>query len=367
MSGPYRKLTTSIFHNIFCVFSDKPYSDILFVLEKMNWSTNWDILELSRVVGKLGIRARYSGPLIVGLPRQSIFFVNRHPFLKCPWRYKFGGNRIAFPYYHGYPFSSEPMLVKELANLRRNHDKISKIQVTHSYMKDIILDSGIAPEKVFQIPIAVNCDFFRPQSLEAKKKFRSCYDIPQDAVLVGSFQKDGHGWGEGLQPKLIKGPDVFLDVIRIMKRTIPELFVLLSGPARGYVKNGLHELNVPYKHIYLEHYPEIYQLYQCLDLYIVASRQEGGPKAVLESMASGVPLVTTRVGQAMDLARHGENALMVNPEDSEGLAFWGQKLLSDTQLRNKLVKNGLITARENTYSAQVPLWGKFFEGFVELR
>jgi len=43
---------------------------------------------------------------------------------------------------------------------------------------------------------------------------------------------------------------------------------------------------------------------QALDLYIVASREEGEPKAILESMASGVPLVTTEVGQAMDFVEH---------------------------------------------------------------
>lgn len=367
MSDFNQKFTISTFHNISSIFSDKPYSDILFVLEKKNWSTNWDVLELSRVAGELGIPVRYSGPLIVGLPRQSIFFVNRHPFLRRPWRYKFGWNRIAFPYYHGYPFSNESMLVEEFASLRKNHNKISKIQVTHSYMKDIILDTGIDSEKVFQIPIGINCDLFRYQSLESKKKFRSNYDIPRDAVVVGSFQKDGNGWGKGLQPKLIKGPDVFLNAIRIIKESIPELFVLLSGPARGYVKNGLRELNVPYKHIYLENYLEVWQLYQCLDLYIVSSREEGGPKAVLEAMATGVPLVTTRVGQAMDLVKHEDNAFMVDVEDFEGLAFWGQKVLSDTQLCSELVKNGLITARENTYLAQVPLWKKFFKGFVDQR
>ena len=81
-------------------------------------------------------------------------------------------------------------------------------------------------------------------------------------------------------------------------------------------------------------------------------------------MASGVPLITTRVGQAMDLVKHEENAFMVDVEDFEGLAFWGQKVLSDTQLRGKLVKKGLVLARENTYIAHVPLWEKFFAGFV---
>ncbi len=63
--------------------------------------------------------------------------------------------------------------------------------------------------------------------------------------------------------------------------------------------------------------------YEAIDLCIVASRDEGGPRAVLESMAIGVPLVTTRVGQAADLVRHEENGWMVEVEDVDGLVAWG--------------------------------------------
>jgi glycosyltransferase involved in cell wall biosynthesis len=232
-------------------------------------------------------------------------------------------------------------------------------------MQNLILATGIDSAKVFLIPIGINPDFFSPQTPASRQVSREKYGIPQSAVVVGSFQKDGDGWGEGLTPKLIKGPDVFLQSADILKKSVPELFVLLSGPARGYVKKGLEELRIPYKHVYLEHYPQINELYHCLDLYIVASREEGGPKAILESMASGVPLVTTRVGQAMDMVVHGANGFMVDVEDAEGLAFSAQRILSDSDLRQSTVANGLRTMRRHTYTAQMPLWQKFFAGFVE--
>ena len=64
--------------------------------------------------------------------------------------------------------------------------------------------------------------------------------------------------------------------------------------------------------------------YEAIDLCIVASRDEGGPRAVLESMAIGVPLVTTRVGQAADLVRHEENGWLVEVEDVDAIAGWGR-------------------------------------------
>ena len=62
------------------------------------------------------------------------------------------------------------------------------------------------------------------------------------------------------------------------------------------------------------------RLYSALDAYVVPSRQEGGPKSVLEAMASGVPIVSTRVGQATELIRDGENGRLVEVEDAEALA-----------------------------------------------
>jgi glycosyltransferase involved in cell wall biosynthesis len=117
-------------------------------------------------------------------------------------------------------------------------------------------------------------------------------------------------------------------------------------------------------HCYLKHYPEIASLYHCLDVYLIASREEGGPKSVLESMASGVPLVTTRVGQAQDLVAHSRNGWMVESGDVEGLAHWVAHCVECRQDRQRAVDGGLTTARMNSYEAQLPLWKKFFDGFV---
>ena len=103
-----------------------------------------------------------------------------------------------------------------------------------------------------------------------------------------------------------------------------------------------------------------------LDLYIVASRHEGGPKAILESMASGVPLVTTRVGQAMDLVKHGKNAFMVNVEDVDALAFYALQVFHSSQANlQSMLLAGRKTAEANSYESQIPLWAEFMKGFVE--
>jgi glycosyltransferase involved in cell wall biosynthesis len=122
---------------------------------------------------------------------------------------------------------------------------------------------------------------------------------------------------------------------------------------------------VPYCHYYLSDYPEMGQLFQALDVYVVSSRQEGGPKAVLESMASGVPLVTTRVGQAVDLVQHDKNGWLVEIEEAEGLAHWTEYILTHPSEVDPILRQGRQTAEANTYEAQIPLWQEFMRGFVE--
>ncbi|MCD4832070.1 MAG: glycosyltransferase family 4 protein [Anaerohalosphaeraceae bacterium] len=355
----------SLCRNLLASFRCNPYRDVLFVSEGMDWVTNREIKCLTEdVLENLGISWRLSGPQKIGFARQAVFYPSVY-FLRRPQLYLLPKARIAFPYYHGYPDTQNPMMKKCYNNLKKYHHRVTRIQASHSYMRDIILDTGIEPSKVHLIPIATRGEFFSVADADKKAKARERYSIPQSGVVIGSFQKDGDGWGDGMTPKMVKGPDIFLKTVAILKDSLPELFILLSGPARGYVKKGLDELSVPYQHIYLEDYSEIGQLYNCLDVYMVTSRQEGGPKAILESLASGVPLVTTRVGQAMDMVKNEHNGMMIDVEDIEALADAVMKILSDSQLRQKMIQNGINTAAENTYSAHTPLWKEFFKGFID--
>lgn len=275
-------------------------------------------------------------------------------------------HRIGFSYFHGLPDTGDDDFDRVYRALKKNHEKLARIQVSHTEMRDAILQTGIDPSKVFLIPIGVNTSFFPFCTAEQKRITRAELGVPQSAFVIGSFQKDGVGWEDGLVPKLIKGPDVFVETMKRLKKDAPELFVILSGPARGYVKKGLNEAGIPYLHIYLKSYPEISKLFQMLDLYVVASRQEGGPKAILESMASGVPLVTTRVGQAMDLVKCGENAWITNVEDVESLVSCALQVYRSSQdSLQPILKAGRATAEANSYESQIPLWAEFMKGFVQ--
>jgi glycosyltransferase involved in cell wall biosynthesis len=188
--------------------------------------------------------------------------------------------------------------------------------------------------------------------------------LPETAFVAGSFQKDGVGFGEGLEPKLVKGPDVLVSALERLRAAAPELHVLLTGPARGYVRHELERLGIPYRHVLARTRAELGRAYHALDVYLVTSRQEGGPKAVLEAMATGVPLVTTRVGQAQELVEHGRNGLLADVEDVDALAGHAARVLGDAALAASLREAGRATAERYALENLDHEWAPLFEGFV---
>ena len=97
---------------------------------------------------------------------------------------------------------------------------------------------------------------------------------------------------------------------------------------------------------------------------LVTSRQEGGPKSVLESMAAGVPLVTTRVGQASDLVVDGDNGLLADVDDVPALAAAVVRVHDDAALANKLRERGRPIAEANAEELLDPRWAQLLEGFM---
>jgi glycosyltransferase involved in cell wall biosynthesis len=323
------------------------------------WVLDEEAEEIASLARALGIRAGVDRGLDPGA-RQCWHYVSQFVLASPTWP---GPARASVDFLHGEP--SDPAFGAIHDGLKSRRECLARVRVSHARMRELVLESGIEAARVHVIPLAVRLDYFPTQTPESRRRARAALGLPQDAVVVGSFQKDGVGWGEGLEPKLVKGPDVFLRALAILKEAVPGLHVLLTGPARGYVRAGLESLKIPARHVQVDRYASMGRCFDALDAYMISSRDEGGPKAVLEAMAAGVPLVTTRVGQAVDLVRHGENGWMVDVEDAEGLAYWTERAVSEAARRAEVVRAGRQTAEQNCYEAQRPLWAAFFRGYVE--
>lgn len=214
---------------------------------------------------------------------------------------------------------------------------------------DTLIMHGANPDKAHVIPLGVDTGRFAPAADGEKLALRKRLNIDDDAIVIGSFQKDGSGWKNGRKPKMEKGPDVFCDVVETLAKTY-KIFVLLSGPARGYVKSRLNKAGITFYHTgYLPHANDVAPFYKALDIYLISSRIEGGPKASLEATASGIPLVSTAVGMVTDIVCHGEQALVADVEDISALVRSCDSIINNIQLADMLAKNGRKLAMQYSW------------------
>jgi glycosyltransferase involved in cell wall biosynthesis len=92
---------------------------------------------------------------------------------------------------------------------------------------------------------------------------------------------------------------------------------------------------------------ELLSYYRQADLFITASRaNEGFPRTIWEAMASGLPVVATRVGSIPAFIDGA--ALLVPPKQAQALSEAIKDLLTNPHLRQELIASGLKLAQANT-------------------
>ena len=153
-------------------------------------------------------------------------------------------------------------------------------------------------KKIYSIPFWINSEIWYP--IQNKDQLRKKYNIPIDSYLIGSFQRDTEG-SDLKSPKLSKGPDRFIEIVKTLKEKNEKLHILLSGKRRQYVISKLLENDINFTYFEMVTNSKLNELYNCLDLYIVTSRVEGGPQAVFESALTKTPIISTNVGVAPEI------------------------------------------------------------------
>ena len=153
-------------------------------------------------------------------------------------------------------------------------------------------------KKIYSIPFWINPEIWYP--IQNKEQLRKKYNIPIDSYLIGSFQRDTEG-SDLKSPKLSKGPDRFIEIVKTLKEKNEKLHILLSGKRRQYVISKLIENDINFTYFEMVTNSKLNELYNCLDLYIVTSRVEGGPQAVFESALTKTPIISTNVGVAPEI------------------------------------------------------------------
>jgi len=98
------------------------------------------------------------------------------------------------------------------------------------------------------------------------------------------------------------------------------LWFVGDGPLRSKLEEQAERLGIQRQVYFLGRRNDVGDILADADIFVLASRWEGLPGAVMEAMAAGLPVVATRVGGLPEVVVDGETGILVTPEDSRALA-----------------------------------------------
>jgi len=188
----------------------------------------------------------------------------------------------------------------------------------------------VRPQKLFCIP----------NGLELHRFVNRPAWVPE--ILSGPGR--GGRWVVGTVGSLtpVKAPEVLVRVAAQVLARCPEArFVHIGeGPLKDKVKALSRELGIQDSLLFLERRQDIPRLLAAMDVFVLTSRSEGMPNAVMEAMATGLPCVVTDAGGCRELVRDGETGFVVPVGDEEGLAERILRLLRDEAMRRRMGLKG---------------------------
>ena len=200
---------------------------------------------------------------------------------------------------------------------------------------------GVPSEKVKQIYNGVDIERFLPAAHKNAALLPANF-LPRDAIVIGAVGRIAEVKN---QRSLILAVD---QVLKAKPELVDRLRVMLvgDGPLLAGIKTLVSDLRLS-DIIWLPgDRTDIPQLLQQMDIFVLPSLAEGVSNTVLEAMATGLPVIATRVGGNPELVEEDVNGLLVDVDDSQQLAKALLKLIEQPELRQGLGQQGLKKVSE---------------------
>jgi glycosyltransferase involved in cell wall biosynthesis len=189
-----------------------------------------------------------------------------------------------------------------------------------------LTEAGIPPERCSFLPNVVDVKRFAPLSDADKRSLRVTLGLLDVPIVVFAGR---------LAPE--KRVDHLIKIWPAVRAVHPEalLLILGTGPEEARLKQMAGE-GVRFAGPIEDVAPYL----QASDLFVLPSIAEGLSVALLEALATELPVIFTSVGGASDLIEHGQNGWLIPPEDVPALQEAVLRLLGDNELCSTLGQRG---------------------------
>jgi glycosyltransferase involved in cell wall biosynthesis len=191
-------------------------------------------------------------------------------------------------------------------------------------IRNELLQAGFSNNKIFLLPNGVDVERFRPATPSERAAAAETFGSAGDKLVIGTVARLVHR----------KGIDVLLHAFATVLRTHrAQLLVVGDGELGDDLRELTHELGLDCSVSWVGLQADTSTWLRRMDVFVLPSRLEGSPNAVLEAMATGLPIVATRIGGIVDLLEDGRTGLLVPPGDAEALALALGRFLCDATFR----------------------------------
>ena len=152
-----------------------------------------------------------------------------------------------------------------------------------------------------------------------------------------------------------KGHDVLIDAAALVLQRFPDArFDLVGGGSQlAALRERAASLGIAHAVSFLGHCEDVPSRLATADLFVLPSRSEAFPNAVLEAMAVGLPVVASRVGGLLEVIDEGRTGVLVPPGDAGALADAIGALMADTMRAAALATAGRDAVRRYSFTRMV--------------
>jgi glycosyltransferase involved in cell wall biosynthesis len=199
-------------------------------------------------------------------------------------------------------------------------------------VRDELVAMKIAPASKFEvIRLGIELERRLPD-VDARAETRRVMGVPEDRFLVGWIGR----------MTAVKRTDVVLRAFaRLREQGVDAVLCMVGdGPDRKEVEELAHELGIVQHCLFAGYQADVGPFFSAFDVFVLPSANEGTPVTAIEALASGCPVVATRVGGVPDVVRDGEDGILVDPGDEEGLADALHRLAAVPEIRARMGEAG---------------------------
>ena len=208
---------------------------------------------------------------------------------------------------------------------------------------------GLLPDKFWLVPNGVDLERFRPADRDERLALRRELGFPEELALilfVGFFSRE-------------KCPDLLFEAWMYMQADgLPPTGIVFVGATRSryyevdrslaqIIKQEAQRLGLQKQVVFVEKTHEIEKYYRAADVFVLPSKREGLPNALLEAMATGLPCVASRLNGVTDVViEDGVNGLLIPPGDGAALEGALRSVLQDPARAKDLGRRARKTVEE---------------------